>query len=106
MRTHPSIPPLCRDMPKTQFSRTTSVKKKDASESGMGAALRWPSAQADGWCESGLCRNGKCQGALSNVHVKVVSDTADACGIEFSADIACECPPVAVVPTPEPTEPT
>lgn len=91
---------LCRDMPKTHFDGTTTIKKKDAKESGMSAALRYLTEQADGWCESGLCSNGKCRGVMSNTHVKLVSETANECTIEFSVDISCECPPVAEAPPP------
>lgn len=93
---------LCKDLPKTRFEGTATIKKKDAKEPGMSAALRYLTEQADGWCKSGLCSNGKCQGVMSNTHVKLVSETANECTIEFGVDISCECPPVAEAPAPTP----
>jgi len=83
---------LCKDLPKVNFVGTTSIKRK-AEEAAMAAAHRWLKEQANGWCEDGLCSNGKCEGVLSKVRIKVLSETADAAKIEFDVDIACECPP-------------
>ncbi len=91
---------LCKDIPRTHFDGTTSVKRKDSAETALAAANRWLQEQANGWCDLGVCSVGKCNGVLSNVRVKVVSETADSCEIEFSADIACECPAVQPPPTP------
>ena len=87
------MPTLCRDIGGTTFTGTISIKKTGPTESGMGAAMRWLQEQANGWCESGLCSNGKCQGTLSKTHIKLLSDTNNEVKIEFSADIACACPP-------------
>jgi hypothetical protein len=83
---------LCRDKPDVKFSGTAIIKKKEK-ESGMTAANRWLTEQADGWCESGLCSDGKCRGVLSNVVVQLLQDHDADCEIKFAADIACECKP-------------
>lgn len=82
---------LCRDIPGINVSSDRTRINKKKGEKGLEAFNRWSKDEADGWCESGLCANGKCRGQRSELDVKLLNETANYIEVQFTMKVTCKC---------------